>query len=270
VFPEQLASLGFSCYASIDDDRTQAVLKVLEDAGLTPWDSTKGQPRVRDSEYNLRYERLYDAADLAICKYLQILPPSKAFHLEVNKRTESGQIILPKRGMPRGFDIMLAHSRIAYFATERAKSAIEGVGLQHVIFRPTCYGPTRLQEGETEESIAARYGRSYWELDSDFTLPNLSHTIKLTDFDGQLWERGDFSNGLIPREGLFLYPELHYRRSDLENLAPFDLARTYEPFGNYSGYDRQNCPLIASRRFYETCVANKLKTGWVPVRIDPE
>jgi hypothetical protein len=61
---------------------------------------------------------------------------------------------------------------------------------------------------------------------------------------------------------------LHYRRSDLEDLAPFDLARTYEPFGNYSGYDRQNCSLIASKKFYEVCVANKLKTDWVPVRIE--
>jgi hypothetical protein len=83
--------------------------------------------------------------------------------------------------------------------------------------------------------------------------------------DGQ-----DFSNGMQRSEGLFAHPELHYRKSDLERLEEFDLARTFEPFGNHRGYQRLFCPLVASRRFYETCVANKLKTGWAPVRIDPE
>jgi hypothetical protein len=270
MFPKQLAPRGFLSIAPLDDSRTQEVLHLLEDAGLTPWDSTKGQSRVVGSEYSLGYEREYDPADLAASEYLQILPPSKAFHMEAYSRTESGQIILPKWKMPRGYDIMLTHLRIAYFVTERAKSVLGEGGLQHVVFRPACYGPARLQEGDTEDSIAARYGRPYWEIDSDFTLPHLSPSLTLIDFDGRPWGRDDFSNGLLPREGLFLYPELRYRRSDLESLGPFDLARTYEPFGNYKSYDRQKCPLIASRRFYETCVANKLKTGWVPVQIDPE
>jgi hypothetical protein len=225
---------------------------------------------IKGSEFWLRLDREYAAADLAACEYLRIAPPPKAFHMEAYRRTEAGHIILPKWKMPRGFDVMITHLQIAYFTTERARSALEDAGLQHVVFRPAFYGPYRLQEGETEESIAERYGRPYWELDSDFTLPPLSPSMRFTDKNGRPWVRDDFSNGLQPREGLFSHPELHYRRSDLEDLAPFDLARTYEPFGNYSGYDRQNCPLIASRRFYETCVANKLKTGWVPVRIEPE
>jgi hypothetical protein len=270
VFPEQTAPRGFRSMAPVDDERTREVIALLENAGLRPWDFTRGVPLRQGSEYWLRLEREYEVADLATCEYLEIFPTGKAVHLEAHSRTDSGRIILPKWKAPRGFDIMITHLHVAYFATERAKSILEGAGLQHVHFRPACYGPYRLQEGDTEDSIAARYGRPYWEVDSQFTLPPLSPSLRLTDADGKPWTRDDFSNGLQPREGLFLHPELRYRRSDLERLEPFDLARTYEPFGNFRSYDRLDCPLIASRRFYEVCAANKLKTDWVPVRIDPE
>jgi hypothetical protein len=53
MFPKQLAPRGFLSIAPLDDSRTQEVLHLLEDAGLTPWDSTKGQSRVVGSEYSL-------------------------------------------------------------------------------------------------------------------------------------------------------------------------------------------------------------------------
>src|SRR5690242_16615620 len=78
IFPKQSAPESFWCSAPLDDPRTQEVLGLLENAGLTRWDDTKGKPRARDSEYTLSYERVYDAADLSACEYLQIVPPHEA------------------------------------------------------------------------------------------------------------------------------------------------------------------------------------------------
>lgn len=269
-FPEQEALRGFSLVKHIDDNCMQEALDLLGAAGLRPWDFNQERPLEVGVEYYLTYERVYDATDLSACEYLQILPPPKAFHMEAYWRTESGRIILPKYKMPRGFDIMITNLRIAYFATERAKTTIEEARLRNISFLPACFGPARLQKGDTEDSIAAQYGRFYWEIDSDFTMPPLSPSMRFKTADGSPWRRGDYSNGLHACEGLFRRPELHYRRSDLDRLEPFDLARTLEPFGNYRSYDKQLCPLIASGRFYETCVAGKLKTGWIPVRVDPD
>jgi len=268
--PEQDALRGFSLFAPLDSESMSTALGLLDVAGLKPWDFRQGRPLVAGSEYFLSYERVYDVADLRDCEYLRIMPPAKGIHIEAHERTEAGRIILPKYKMPRGFDIMLTHLNAAYFVTDRAKTILEAAGLSRLSFPPACYGPGRLKEGDTEEAIAAQFGRPYWEIDSDFTLPPLSPTMSLKTNKGRPWVRGDYSDGLQACEGLFQLPELHYRRSDLDRLEPFDLARTQEQFGNYKSYDRLKCPLVASRRFYETCVADKLKTGWVPVRVDPE
>lgn len=269
LFPQQIPR-GFRCRAPLDDPKTQEVLARLNDAGLTPWDFNRGQPLKDGSEYMLEFEREYAKCDYEICEYLEIWPTGKAVHIEASSRTDSGQIILPQRKMPRGFAIMITHLHRAFFVTERAKLVLEANGMRHVNFRPASYRPSVGKSDEAEGAVIDRHDQPYWEIDSDFTMPSLSPSMRFTDEDGGPWVRDDFSNGLQAREGFFTRPELHYRESDIANIGPFDLARTFEPFGNYRHYDRLNCRLIASRRFYETCVANKLKTEWVPVRVDPD
>lgn len=111
---------------------------------------------------------------------------------------------------------------------------------------------------------------AYWELDSDFILPPLSPSMTLTDSAGRPIRGDDFDAGVHRREGSYMHPDLHYRASDLTGLEPFDLARAFEPFGKHRTYSSLNCPLMASRKFYECCVSNGLRAGWVPVRIGPD
>jgi hypothetical protein len=269
VFADSSPTGGFLCFAPLDDDRTQRVLRLLEDAGLTPWDFARGLPWNPRSEYWLRLEREYDGEDLGACEFLEICPPSKGYHLAASERTDDGRMIIPQRQMPIGYDIMSDGLYRSYFIAEKAKTILEGNRLSGAEFKPASYRRTERKD-DPDRSMKALSSTPYWELDSDFTMPPLSSTVGLTDRNGKPVRRDDFSNGLQRSEGLFTHPELHYRQSDIEKLEPFDLARTFEPFGNRSGYERLFCPLIASKRFYETCVANKLKTGWVPVRIDPD
>lgn len=54
--------------------------------------------------------------------------------------------------------------------------------------------------------------------------------------------------------------ELHYRRSDLATIEPFDLALSFE--------QRPARFYVASRRVYDVCKRHNLQAGWMPVRID--
>jgi hypothetical protein len=268
VFPKQGAPFGFDCHAPLDDGRTQEVLRFLEEAGLRAWDSTKGILPDDKTEFRMSLEREYNAADLSACDYLEIWPPGNAVHMDAESNTGSGEMIIPQRRMPRGFAIMASFASHRYFVPEQAKATLERAGLRNVVFRAVSYRTSKDRPDDSEETLVARHGRPYWELDSDFSMPPLSPSMILTDTRGKPLQPGDFSRGLIPRDGLFWHAELHYRRSDLDALDGFDLARTREPFGTYNS--RPFWRLVASRRFYETCVANKLKTGWVPIRVDPD
>ncbi|WP_406693696.1 hypothetical protein V5E97_21935 [Singulisphaera sp. Ch08] len=270
LFPEQILPKGFMCEAPLDDERTRQVLHLLEQAGLKPWDFTTGLEKKSDSEFSISLIREYDADDLAACDYLEIWPPSKAYHPEADLRTDSGEMLIPQRHLPRGFAIMSSHLYRSYFVTEHAKSVLEAVPFRGVRLKPASYQPSSHRKISTDPSNALGPSTPYWELDSDLTMPPLSPTVRLTDRDCKPVRRADFSNGMQRTDNLFKPVELHYRKSELERLEEFDLARTFEPFGNHRGYQRLFCPLVASKRFYETCVANKLKTGWAPVRVDPE
>lgn len=74
--------------------------------------------------------------------------------------------------------------------------------------------------------------------------------------------------GCVPRDGFYNHAELHYRRSDLAKVEPFDVARTFESFGPRSPVQRPS--IIVSQRFYKVCVAHGMKSTWIPVRIDAD
>ncbi|MDB5290088.1 MAG: hypothetical protein JWL69_1329 [Phycisphaerales bacterium] len=153
---------------------------------------------------------------------------------------------------------------------DRVKKLIEHSDLGGVTFKPTLLLSGTYADADAQPIPWDSYGEPWWELDANLTMPPLSDSMMFTDSDGRVLKERDFSNGFHRKEGLYLHPELHYRALDLAKLPPFDLARTYEPFGNRRGYDRTDCPLVASQRFYDFCEQHGLKTGWVPVRIEQD
>jgi len=107
----------------------------------------------------------------------------------------------------------------------------------------------------------------HWELTSEFVLPPLNNASLLFNNDGQPFD-GDYDKGCFLVEGCYWPGELHYKRSTLQTVGPFDLARTHERFGNK---DSVSFPrLIASRNFYDFCKNQKLNLDWWPVRVDPD
>jgi hypothetical protein len=95
---------------------------------------------------------------------------------------------------------------------------------------------------------------------------------KLIDGAGRPFD-GDFLKGCFIDDGFYTPQEPHYKASEMANAEPFDLASTYEQFGNAPIQSNPDAGpgermLIASKRFYEFCVKNKLKMDWIPVRLD--
>lgn len=265
----------------LDDPGCQLALRILNDAGMSPWRSATG-PRKKGREYSFRLERRYSSTDLASCSLLELRPPAEACNHEAIFRTVAGEMIVPEAQTPSGFDIMTGDS-FWYFTPSRIKELLESSGLINLRFRPTAHVPQFAGfelNGTPVECVPEldsfiRSGRrlddpvSYWEIDTDFTLPPLSPSMSFVDSEGNSVESGDFANGFDRRDGFYTNPELHHRASDLADLPPFDLARTFEPFTFRRASDWFDRPLVASRRFYRFCVQNGLRTGWLPVRFEP-
>jgi len=280
IYADRIFKQGFFLKLPVDDPRAQEAIKLLDESGLHPWRSETGAP-VKGVEYTFRMDRQYEPSDLAQCSLLELSPPDEAHNAEAIFRAHDGEMIVPQGSTPDGFDIM-SSLPCWCFVPERVKTILEAGDFRHILFRPTVHVPHMVELDELGNPIElvpdmgsiAQVGRlpgepvHHWELDSDFTLPPLAPTMTLTDSEWKPVRSGDFARGFHRREGFYSHPELHYRASDLEGLEPFDLARTYEPFGNRHGYAPLARTLVASRRFYEYCIRHGLRTGWVPVRID--
>ena len=266
AYPEGRIRHFFELDLPQDDPRTKAALTILSTAGLRPW-TDHSREIERTHEFRLTLRREYTHKDFERCDLLE-LGPSRDAVVEYAWRDNEGLIQLPGNELKKRFDF--ASCLFGWFVVpERVKHLLKESGLKNIVFKTTI--PMIKSQGERLQLPNWSYwGKPWWELDSDFTMPPLAPNLMFTDRDGKPVRQGDFSNGFHVKEGLYAPPELHYRKSDLANLRPFDLARTYEPFGNRQGYDRGDCKLIVSQRFYQFCQEHGLKADWVPVRIDPE
>jgi hypothetical protein len=106
----------------------------------------------------------------------------------------------------------------------------------------------------------------FWELLSFITLPKMPHPERFVHrglTEAQPFQ-GDYSRVVLISDPPFAKAEVHYRRSDLEALGPFQIAQTFE------NYMEPHPALVISQRFYQHCLKNKIPLAVEPVRIDPE
>lgn len=266
IYPEGLQGQTFSFALPADDPRTVQIVERLNRAGLRPWTDTFRE-RQKGIEYAVQLDREYDAADLAACDFLELRPPPEACNYGAISRGESGDVIIPEQQMPSGKPDFLFGHTYWYFVPARVKDVLSMGNLKGVKFRPTYYAPLDMTAEDTDATIRSRHGIPYWELDSDRTLPPLSPSMSLVDARGNASSPG-VAGPCRPYDGLYIRPELHYRADDLAKTGQFDLARAHERFNAFGGPGDR--PLIASRRFFEFCNERCLRTGWVPVRVDPD
>lgn len=264
IYPEGRDRHAFWSFLPVDDDRTAAIMDLLAQAGWHPW-GDHSRPKDRSREYTLLLERQYDDADLA-CEYLELSPRTKDWGPYRDEAT--GLVKLDVHQLDNSADFGAAYTG-RYVVPQRVKRLLETANLRRVVFRPALLADSEQRESGSEKIIPwETWGPPWWEITSDYTLPPVSPSMDLRDNNGNRVEPGDPRRYYHRREGLYLWPELHYRSSDLANAPAFDLARTLERFGGELRWDESM--LVASRRFYQFCVDHGLKTDWVPVRIDSD
>lgn len=266
IYPEGHRFNMFGCSLQMDDPRFAAVTECLRNAGLSPRADRSKPASV--SEFSFSMTREYEPADLAACTLLELRGAPGDWPtrwIPDAWRSDDGRIEL--RGpLKKSMDFGKCNFEW-HVVPHRVKVLLAAEGLKHVCFRKTI-PMTRSGIDRLRLPNWSYFGKPWWELDSDFTLPPLSPAMTFTNRLGNPVNRGDYSNGFHRVDGSYNHAELHYRDSDLNELGPFDLARTAEPFSNRLGYDPFDRPLVASKRFYDLCVAHNLKADWVPVRID--
>lgn len=260
IVPQACVGGGCSLELNEDDPRLSQIMECLSSAGLEP-QARKGKP-YKPNEYRMEIFRKYDHKDLARCEYFELSgigmweglthTPDEHYIELIRAKAKKGDIV---RAM--GYEIVVS---------DDAKAALESAGLRGLVFRPTVL--VRSLQNRRPISWEGAGLPLRWQLTSDVRLPRVAPSVTLLDRLGDPHIEG-ISVGCFAHEGLYAYPELRYRASDLHALGPFDVARTHERFGP-GGNREEDRAIIVSKRFYEVCREQRLKAGFVPVHLDPD
>lgn len=134
--------------------------------------------------------------------------------------------------------------------------------------------PERARRVAAQERLASARGSQgwavlawpCWELKSSIVLPKMANRLMQYGWRGEPPRpfEGDYSRPVFIDDPPFSKGEVHYRRSEIETLGPFDIARTFEK------YMVPAPALVVSQRFHQYCLSNGIGLWADPVRLDPE
>jgi hypothetical protein len=204
----------------------------------------------RAGHYQLLAHYHYDEQDLATSELLE-LRPTKALMADAEKNPDGSMEI---KATPAVANLTGAwNMTLKFLMSDLIRDCCIAEGLIGPTFAPVTVRGAR-------QAVAG----TVWKLGASITMPKLSNTQDLRHVrrEGEVEFDGVYSDNMHLRDGLHSVTEIHYRRSDLERMEPFDLAVTYEPLQQRAGR------IIASPRFYRFCKANKLRFDYMPVRVD--
>lgn len=245
---------GFFLKRVISDPSWQRITAVLKSHSCVVWSGKYSSERGKN-DYSIRLDRKYSKRDHDACDFLVLDPHT---YSEGLSRTSDGLIKLDHRKLKRKADFARA-TPTWVVVSSRVRRLIEESPLKGISFRPTV-----LENYEGKHDRIVPWDRvncePFWEIYSEQLLPPMAPWNDLREHPKT---PGYFSH----REGLYLVPEPHYRRSDVAALPDNDLFGTHERFDTGGDGGRMK---IASKRFYHFCRAHELKVSWTPVRLDPD
>lgn len=272
VYPEGMDSAsGFATKLHYKvDPKFQAVLTLFERAGWRARNEL--DPEHVQMTFRLNAVRQYDEEDLNSCEflYLDLLHPKRG--VSSTSRSPHGYAVMDIHGIPEESSSAICETPDAYVVPHEVRVRLESASLNSLAFKPTVVTARRSNQGPFISWEATGH-QPWWELTSDRWMPSLSPATDLRRMSDQRpmtpreRDTRDYGRGIMPVEGPFRTPELHYARKDTQALSTYcDIARTYEPFGHRPESDRRL--LVVSQRFYQLCRTHAIQAEWVPVRID--
>lgn len=262
LWPQDFLRLKyFRMKAPEDGAAVQEVERTLNLHGFRRWTDLHRR-RDESCEYSFDRIRVYDDFDFAHAPLLRIFPEENVQNLEY--RQSDGVLWLKAEHLKRQRHTFLVAdglTRAVPICSDTVKNQLESEKLSHLRFLPTVI------VDDEDSMIAARPNHDHhpwWEISSDLVLPPVSTFLLKKDVKTmQDVPREQASRVQLIEPGA---PglELHYFHSELTAIDSFDIALSYEwEYGGETGRYR-----IVSNRFYEICKKYKIKTSWIPVRID--
>jgi hypothetical protein len=262
IDPSGFEGAAFVAILASEDPQRKKLESCLQDRGYSP--HALGARWNDASEYLVEIRRIYDAADLGAAAFLQLLSNTPLEPAEPRRQENGMAPVRPSRIRGKNNAIIHQAHGVALVSND-IREKLETQSFRGIHFRESTVciklgPPARFQTWDEYRKPP------WWELASSIVLPPVSPSMTLVKMGEKPVTRGS-AEPCAFREGRFVIPELHYRRSDLCAFPAFDLAFTFERHGSVPPYERH---LIASQRFYRFCIDHNIKCDWIPVRIDDE
>jgi hypothetical protein len=216
-----------------------------------------------DKVYFLDYEREYDASDYEQAEYLRFIGRGRVHLHQEGRRDWKRRLMLDMMQSDiEEPDLIACTDERHMLVADPVLESLRSASLSGISFFETMFIDIR-------DVHALRLPWDYWKrrwwevIGGNLVLPPLSHRQSIVGWlTREPLPRGS-DQPCLPldvddtRIGT---AELHYERSDIRTVEPFDFAHTFERIGR----DRA---VIVSQRFYQA-----VKTGgdigrWVPVRV---
>ncbi|MEM1164972.1 MAG: hypothetical protein AAGI30_01635 [Planctomycetota bacterium] len=262
----------YTRWTEYDSEDFHEIKRLLSEAGLSPWTNHLVE-RDNRKEFTLNIHRRYDDEDREHASYLVLVnhdPDRVTVELAHELQKLDGVPLIIGKRAPKKKNI-LAQSRFPFgtLVADHVRQVLEKGDLRGIRFEATKVYKAVGRKGYEEESWD-EYPEPWWELETTVTMPAFSSSVKLISGTHGVELKPDFSTGCRIDDGLFGPAELHYRRSDIDAMDEFDIARTHEPITGRVKWTRRDRPFVVSQRFYQYCKKNNVKADWRPVRIDED
>ena len=255
LWPHSLTPSGFRFEEDETDPITREVLETLRRHGYSRWtDYTRAL--LADCEYSMKRVRKYDVSDFEQAEFLEPNPDDGTLDA---LRDDHNRLYLHYRQLPRRRKIVCADS-FNLVCSNATRQLLESQQLEGLAFREavvaTQHSPSRGGKPVTDHE-------PWWEIIAETTLPPVSEHVRKLGFNGAIWPR-DCPTPVSLSDGDFFGWELHYCRSEINSLPPFDIAMTYE----YLSGGQVSRIRVVSNRFWRACREHELYSCWTPVRIE--
>jgi len=244
--------------------------ELLDREGFRP--HTQPGRAMLPTEYQFHRERYYSKKELDALPFLQLVGV-KHFDYGGEHETDAHMLIGKRKGLAwdKGIGMgAFAINRLA--APDAVVRKLRDSELSRLLLRPTHLTRWVRKDGQPTLRYLSWGGDNpppWWEVTSDLELPALAPSVKL--IDTRTGEPADERSGsCFLHEDSFAFPQLRYRREDLERMPPFDIACTQERFDR--GYIWVRPPSararVVSQRFRQFCLKAGIKASFVPVQIE--
>jgi hypothetical protein len=239
------------------------LVSAIEKCGFRRWSGWNKIDRAREFVY--RVLPIWEELDFANCLLVRMSPHLRGIDYG---RDGAGRLRLgageyparePAFGLSRGY--LCIHAR-----THRSLLRANFVGLE---FKPSVrVGGAELVKDKNVLPWKHAEDR-FWELSSSLEMPRASPSTQLVNDRREPIVGDDFSAGCHVDADAHAMPTaklLRYARRHIEQMAPFDLAQTREPFGIGKLTDERS--YIVSARLRKFCISENWEVFWEPVILE--